>query len=233
MLKLPSFGRSASYDLVDLEDGTTDLEGGRDTYTGDPFEIGDLDDYNDEHDDEQENVESSKTRRSSSLSSAAADAGLALAYSRRPPSNYYCPLTLHLMEDPVLDGCGHCFDREAIAAWLDYHPLCPISRKPLRHQDLTPATALQERILGWRQQHQNTSREQQQNDTDSQSPLELMLLPQERKVLALIKFRKQIRMQQEAYHRCVWSVVAVVSLCLVAVTFVAIYVYDVELQGPL
>lgn len=53
----------------------------------------------------------------------------------RPPSNYICPLTLQLMEDPVHDSCGHTFERRAMLEWLKgsshEQAVCPISRKPL------------------------------------------------------------------------------------------------------
>jgi hypothetical protein len=217
------------------------------------FEIGGVDDDDDdvEHDDydyeydsgddvEEVDLEDSSRPKlqQHALSVTSASTTASPLHTRRPPSNYYCPLTLHLMEVPVRDGCGHCFDRDAITTWLGYHSFCPISRKPSETNDLIPETALQERIQHWQEVHRSFHSSSEPDllrlsETDSHSQFELMLLPQERKVLSIIKFRMQVRTQREAYIRCVWTVVAVVTLIFVTITFLAIYLYDVELRGPL
>lgn len=211
------------------------------------FEIGGLDDDDDEHDaygsdDDNNNVDlengnnsTNSTRKPKRRQQDVLSMTSASTTSGRPPSNYYCPLTMHLMEDPVLDGCGHCFDREAITSWLNYHSMCPISRKPLTTDDLIPETALQERIQHWKSRHLFSSEPDllTLSETDSHSQFELMLLPQERKVLAIVKFRKQVRTQREAYIRCVWTVVGIVTVVSVTIAFLTIYLYDVELRGPL
>lgn len=128
-------------------------------------------------------------------------------------------------------------------------PRGPISRKPLELNDLIPETALQERIRHWHEVQKSlhssnsepdflrlspeTDDESQHSQQNSPHQLELMLLPQERKVLAVIKFRKLVRMQRERHIRCVWTVVLIVTTCFVTISFLAIYLYDVQLRGPL
>ena len=233
MSPFPTFQKSASYDRIELDD--RDIEHGL-SYA-EPFEIGEVDD--DEHDDHD--VDTNDVEDPDNLPSSASDSNMAMnhhpLYSRRAPTNYYCPVTLHLMEDPVWDGCGHCYDRDAISSWLDFHPLCPISRKPLNAADLIPATALQERISHWRQQQStrvlSTPDLLSLEETDSHSQLKFMLLPQERRVLSIIKFRKQVRTQKEAYSRCLWIVGAIITFSFVVTTFAAIYVFHVEFRAPL
>lgn len=54
------------------------------------------------------------------------------------------------MEDPVMDLCGHSFERRAIEAWLCRgNACCPISQKELTLENLTPNDALAERIEKW------------------------------------------------------------------------------------
>jgi len=73
-----------------------------------------------------------------------------------PPSGYVCPLTLRPMEDPVVDPCGHTFERRALLGfWLASSNrdrgsgggvgratattvCCPISRKPMMLLPLPP-----------------------------------------------------------------------------------------------
>jgi hypothetical protein len=155
--------------------------------------------------------------------------------SRRHPTTYVCPLTLQIMDDPVLDGCGHCFDRDAITAWLSFHSMCPISRKPLCTRDLIEAVALKERIASWKKEHEVDADSDvlQFSVRDSHSQFELMLLPQERKVLSLIKFRNQARTQRENCSRCAWAAVIALTLGCFTIAFAAIYVFNIEIRGPM
>jgi hypothetical protein len=262
-----SYDRVAAVEMVEDDRGEMDQLGGNGNYsdshwtseattTAAPtspaglgnFEIGGFDDDDVEHDDyygsagniDEVDLEdnNSRLKPQHALSATSVSTTDSALRTRRPPSNYYCPLTLHLMEEPVLDGCGHCFDRDAITSWLNYHSICPISRKPLEIDDLIPETALQERIRHWHEVQRSLHGSDEPDllslsETDSHSQLELMLLPQERRVLSVIKFRKQVRTQRKRHIRCVWTVVAIVTLCFVTISFLAIYLYDVELRGPL
>jgi hypothetical protein len=83
-----------------------------------------------------------------------------------PPSSFVCPLSLEIMDDPVMDLCAHNFERREIEQWLtssssdnchSCHSYCPISRKPLTVQDLVRNDALAERIEKWKWQQQEQS----------------------------------------------------------------------------
>jgi hypothetical protein len=151
--------------------------------------------------------------------------------NNHPPPNYRCPLTLQLMEDPVNDGCGHCFERRAIMDWLEYRDVCPISRKPLDYRhDLFTNGSLKMRILEWKEEHplyQNCdlhyaehqaaevlgyhdddnaelseAQVQARKRRDPHSQFELMLLPQERQVLSIVKARAVERRKQHDRRNC-------------------------------
>ena len=213
------------------------------------FEIGTID-CDDDDDDQRDDGSTSTPTMSCHCPSSSSHHPTRLLL---PTTSYYCPLTLNLMKDPVLDRCGHCFDREAILPWLSQHECCPISRKPLHPNDLMDAVALKERIEQWKEGHVTTnanatsagsgSREHNegsriQSDSSSHtssyySPLELMLLPQERKVLSMIKFQEQVQRQRERFSRCAWAVVYAVTLTLFSVAFAAIYSFNVTIRAPL
>ena len=244
-----SFSRDSSYERISLgEDDEEMLSSLEDIqvegslqpqeHTGDDpasgngiavFEIGTLDD------EEEEavivNLESQQADHHSHTNGMASPKG--------PPSSYICPLTLHLMNDPVSDGCGHCFEREAIIEWLEYHELCPISRKPLHYQELIPHTSLNERIRQWKSNHPGHENDTFDDATSvstnrtSHSPMELMLLPQERQVLSIIKLRARDRKTREEYTRCLWIIAGVISLFLIVATCLALKYLDIELQGPI
>jgi hypothetical protein len=174
-----------------------------------------------------------------------------------PPSQYICPLTLQVMQDPFNDGCGHCFERDAIVNWLDYHAMCPISRKPLQFADLRQAKGLQRNIEAWCQQHydahdnlstiyclddyDNNDNDNDDDNSTSQtttsgsfhSQLELMLLPQERKVLQIIKLRAKDRRQRHEYAKCLWIIALVTATFLVVATCLAVKFLEMELRGPI
>lgn len=63
------------------------------------------------------------------------------------PISFYCPLTLELMRDPVIDKEGNSYEREAIEGWLSTNQSSPMTRTPMNTNDLTPNRALQETIM--------------------------------------------------------------------------------------
>jgi hypothetical protein len=148
-----------------------------------------------------------------------------------PPCNYICPLTLEVFEEPVNDICGHSYERDAILSWLEIHEICPISRKPLSRDDVLPNHALKSRIQQWKSEHEHSegaddvefgaavvatanrtaccdsnmemaSVSKDRNET--YSPVELMLLPQERTVLRIIHLRAvdRQRLRQKRKFLC-------------------------------
>ena len=57
-----------------------------------------------------------------------------------------CPITLEEMTDPVMDPEGHSYERSAIEAWLEKAKTSPVTRNPLRKNDLQPNYAILEML---------------------------------------------------------------------------------------
>ena len=168
----------------------------------------------------------------------------------RPPCNYICPLTLQLMNEPMNDGCGHCFDRDAIVAWLEYHEMCPISRKPITRRELRPSRALRRRIQEWKRLHDYKEEDDNGNGVElttsitssyptyyprneTYSPMELILLPQERKVLGAIKIRAHALREQRRKERIIWSIGGIVVGVIVIVLTFMLQNMGGEFHGPM
>lgn len=79
---------------------------------------------------------------------------IAVARSRIPVegkslASFICPLSMHVFVDPVLDSCGHTFEREWIERALVERASCPLSRQ--RIHSLTPIHQLRQVLATWRQ----------------------------------------------------------------------------------
>ena len=57
-----------------------------------------------------------------------------------------CPISYELIEDPVIDKCGHTFERATLEGWLATNPRCPLSNQELHAADLTTNFALRDVI---------------------------------------------------------------------------------------
>ncbi len=62
------------------------------------------------------------------------------------PPCFLCPITSEVMVDPVSDPDGNTYERRAITEWLTRNPTSPITRAPLRTDQLVPNRALREAI---------------------------------------------------------------------------------------
>jgi len=58
-----------------------------------------------------------------------------------------CPITGEIMCDPVMDQEGNSYDKAAILEWLSKNASSPITRNPLRIDQLTPNRALRDVLL--------------------------------------------------------------------------------------
>lgn len=66
------------------------------------------------------------------------------------PGHFQCPITMELMQDPVMIATGHTYDRPAIQRWLDQgHRTCPVTGVRLRHLELIPNHAIRTAIQSW------------------------------------------------------------------------------------
>ncbi|CAB9514390.1 SAM and U-box domain-containing protein 1 [Seminavis robusta] len=58
---------------------------------------------------------------------------------------YYCPITMSLMQHPVIGPEGYTFEKEAIEHWVDENQVSPLTRTPLPSKELLyPNLALQQ-----------------------------------------------------------------------------------------
>ena len=70
------------------------------------------------------------------------------------PEEFTCPLTLEIMNDPVMTREGKNFERKAIIEWLNRgNTTCPLSRRPMSFGKLIPNAALRMRIEQWKRDH--------------------------------------------------------------------------------
>ncbi|KAK9088743.1 hypothetical protein Scep_027825 [Stephania cephalantha] len=66
------------------------------------------------------------------------------------PKDFICPISLDLMQDPVIVCTGQTYDRPSITQWLEEgHCSCPKTGQMLAHTRLTPNRALRSLILQW------------------------------------------------------------------------------------
>jgi uncharacterized protein YegL len=62
------------------------------------------------------------------------------------PSEWKCPITLEIMEDPVICSDGHTYERKAITRWLSTNNNSPRTGLPIDRHTLTPNIALRNLI---------------------------------------------------------------------------------------
>ncbi|KAF0977053.1 hypothetical protein FDP41_003706 [Naegleria fowleri] len=62
------------------------------------------------------------------------------------PQEFYCPITQEIMYDPVIGKDGHTYEREAIKKWLEEHNVSPMTREPMRADQLVSNIALRNTI---------------------------------------------------------------------------------------
>ncbi|KAF5195369.1 Ring-type e3 ubiquitin transferase [Thalictrum thalictroides] len=66
------------------------------------------------------------------------------------PKDFCCPISLDLMQDPVIISTGQTYDRYSIARWMeDGHSSCPKTGQMLAHTRLVPNRALRNLITQW------------------------------------------------------------------------------------
>ena len=89
-------------------------------------------------------------------------------HSLPAPSEYICPLTLEVMQEPLLTRWGHNFERSALLQWLQLHDCCPLTRNCMTIKDVIANRALKERIAVWQQGRPS--------ETDREDDVELPLV---------------------------------------------------------
>ena len=65
------------------------------------------------------------------------------------PESFLCPITLQVMNDPVLLGDGQSYERIVVEDWLENHSTSPMTNAPLTNKDIVPNIALRQMIEDW------------------------------------------------------------------------------------
>ncbi|KAK1306445.1 E3 ubiquitin-protein ligase PUB23 [Acorus calamus] len=75
------------------------------------------------------------------------------------PPFFICPISLHIMKDPVTVSTGVTYDRESIHRWISLygHSTCPVTQQPLIDRTLTPNSTLLRLIQSWRAENPSTT----------------------------------------------------------------------------
>lgn len=73
--------------------------------------------------------------------------------SKQIPAAFICPLTLNVMEDPLMTKEGHSYERSAILKWVSENNTSPLTREPLTMSQLIRNHALKSEIESWRKFH--------------------------------------------------------------------------------
>ena len=85
------------------------------------------------------------------------------------PSEFICPITLQLMNDPLISRFGRNYDSHAILSWIAKHRSCPITRQPLSPSNLIRDRILQSKILMWRSFNGLDSTDNETSDDNSEN----------------------------------------------------------------
>jgi hypothetical protein len=60
--------------------------------------------------------------------------------------SFLCPICQEIMQDPVITPHGISYERKSILKWLEKNTKCPITKNPLRKEDLIVNYALKQAI---------------------------------------------------------------------------------------
>ncbi|GMG99424.1 hypothetical protein Nepgr_001264 [Nepenthes gracilis] len=86
------------------------------------------------------------------------------------PDDFRCPISLELMNDPVIVSTGQTYERSCIKKWIDAgHKTCPKTHQTLLHTALTPNYALKSLITLWCESNGIELPKNQGNSTNKRS----------------------------------------------------------------
>lgn len=70
------------------------------------------------------------------------------------PDGFLCPITLSLMENPViLVDSGQTYEKESITQWLQSNKVDPITKIPISNMQLVPNYSLKRAITEWKEKN--------------------------------------------------------------------------------
>ena len=118
-----------------------------------------------------------------------------------------CPITHTLMVDPVMTPSGYSFENVPLRAWIAQHGTCPLTRAPLKAEELIQNINLRQAIAAYQKVHHITPKPVPRLDIPSRpaaaqrGPLEQMesFLPQILRLLpqALNSLTETFQMQEQ------------------------------------
>ncbi|KAJ3441729.1 ring-type e3 ubiquitin transferase [Anaeramoeba flamelloides] len=73
--------------------------------------------------------------------------------SEEPPEDFLCPITQELFREPVNTPYGHTFEKEEIIQHINKKGNCPLTRKPLKVEDLVPSLLIKSFVKKWLEAH--------------------------------------------------------------------------------
>jgi uncharacterized protein YegL len=71
--------------------------------------------------------------------------------------SFICPITLVIMEDPVIGSDGYTYEKSAIVDWLKQNSISPMNRLPMSINSLHPNRVLKDQIIEFKQKNSNTN----------------------------------------------------------------------------
>lgn len=104
------------------------------------------------------------------------------------PNEFICPITLNIMENPVMvlmnRGGHHCYERDALFSWVEQSGSCPLTRRDVTVSDFVPNTSLQMAIRTFRIKHGIFGRDvavvsDNSDNSDSSMEEDVLLLQQQ------------------------------------------------------
>ena len=100
-------------------------------------------------------------------------------FDEEVPHAFLCPITCELMHDPVIDREGNSYDRKAILDWLRKgNDTSPMTRLPLKEDDLTPNRALKDQIESFKiAKAQESMKKSEKEDDKSHTGTSYVILP--------------------------------------------------------
>ena len=66
---------------------------------------------------------------------------------------FICPISLEIMEDPVICADGMTYERKEISNWLEHHNTSPKTNEPLSDLTLIPNNAIKSVIDNYQKVH--------------------------------------------------------------------------------
>lgn len=62
------------------------------------------------------------------------------------PNEFKCPISMMIMDDPIILECGHTFDRDGLNQWLEHNDDCPTCRSYVNRNKITTNYSLKSMI---------------------------------------------------------------------------------------